>query len=463
MDKMTIRRAAEICGGMLAGACPEDAALRQIVIDSREVQPGDLFAAFRGEKTDGHRFIGAAFERGAACCLAEERPTGETRPVILVPDVLDAMEKLAAAYRAQFDIPVVGITGSVGKTTAKEMISAVLEQRFRTLKTEGNLNNRLGVPMMLSRLNESHQAAVIEMGISEFGEMHHLAGMVQPTAAVFTVIGHAHLEFLQDLDGVLRAKTEMLDDIPETAPVLVNGDDEKLAAFSCRQRKMSFGLGKGCDVRAENIETEPELRCDVVCGLRRIPVRIPAFGVQHISAALAAAATGMLFGLSDTEIAAGIADFRNVGRRGELIRTDFLTLIDDSYNANPDSVRCGIDSLMQIPAQRHLCMLGDMLELGGESGELHRQIGVYAERKGVDLVITSGTFSRETSRGAGERGKHFENREELIAALPVLLRRGDCILVKASKGSHFETVAAALRGWTDENRPCVLMDLDVHC
>ena len=460
MDKMTVRRAAEICGGVLAGACPEDTALRQIVIDSREVKPGDLFAAFRGEKTDGHRFIGAAFERGAACCLAEKLPSGETRPVILVPDVLDAMEKLAAAYRAQFDIPVVGITGSVGKTTAKEMISAVLEQRYRTLKTEGNLNNRYGIPMMLSRLDESCQAAVIEMGISEFGEMHHLAHMVQPTVAVYTVIGHAHLEFLQDLDGVLRAKTEMLDDIPETAPVLVNGDDERLAAFPCRQRKICFGLGRDCDVRAENIETAAELHCDIVCGLRRIPVRIPAFGIQHVHAALAAAAVGMLLGLSDEEIAAGIADFRNVGRRGELVRTDWLTLIDDSYNANPDSVRCGIDSLMQIPAQRHLCMLGDMLELGEESGELHHETGLYAAQKGVDLVVTSGTFAREMSRGAGERGKHFESREALIAALPTLVRRGDAVLVKASKGSHFETVAAALRGWKEENPACILLDMD---
>jgi len=461
MVNMTVRRACEICGGVLSGTCPADTGLRQIVIDSREVQPGDLFAAFRGEKTDGHRFIGAAFERGAACCLAEELPAGEERPVILVPDVLEAMEKLAAAYRAQFDIPMIGITGSVGKTTAKEMISAVLEQRYRILKTEGNLNNRYGVSMMLSRLNESHQAAVIEMGISEFGEMHRLARMVRPTAAVFTVIGHAHLEFLQDLDGVLRAKTEMLDDMTETAPVLVNGDDEKLAAFSCRQRKITFGLGDGCDVRAENIRTEPELRCDIVCGLCRIPVRIPAFGVQHVHAALAAAGVGMLLGLRDEEIAAGIADFQNVGRRGELIKTDYLTLIDDSYNANPDSVRCGIDSLMQIPAERHLCMLGDMLELGGESGDLHREVGLYAARRGVDLVVTSGALSLETSRGAGEKGMHFESRDALIAALPTLVRRGDCILVKASKGSHFETVAAALRAWKEaDRRPCVLLDLD---
>ena len=460
MENMTIRRAAAVCGGVLTGNCTEDLQLRQIVIDSREVQPGDLFAAFRGEKTDGHRFIGAAFERGAACCLAERQPEGEDRPIILVPDVLEAMEKLAAAYREQFDIPVIGITGSVGKTTAKEMISAVLEQRFRILKTEGNLNNRYGVSMMLSRLDSSHQAAVIEMGISEFGEMHRLARMVRPTMAVFTVIGHAHLEFLQDLDGVLRAKSEMLDEMTATAPVIVNGDDKKLASLSCRQPKITFGLREGCEVHAENLETEPELRCDIVCGLRRIPIRIPAFGVQHVSAALSAAAVGLLLGLSDEEIAEGIAEFRNVGRRGELVQTDYLTLVDDSYNANPDSVRCGIDSLIRLPGSRHLCMLGDMLELGENSGELHYEVGRYAAGKGVDLVITSGTWAAEMSRGAGEKGRHFASREELIAALPKLVRRGDCILVKASKGSHFETVAAALRTLQEDKRPCVLLDLD---
>ena len=460
MENMSIRRASEICGGILVGESPEERTLRQIVIDSREVQPGDLFAAFRGEITDGHRFIGAAFDRGAACCLAERIPEGEHRPIILVPDVLEAMEKLAGAYRAQFDIPVIGITGSVGKTTAKEMIAAVLGQRFHILKTEGNLNNRYGVSMMLSRLDSSYQAAVIEMGISEFGEMHHLARMVRPTIAVYTNIGHAHLEFLRDLNGVLQAKTEMLDEMDETAPVVVNGDDDKLAGLCCRQRKILCGLRANCDVRAENIRTEPDLGCDIVCGLHRIPVRIPAFGIQHVNAALSAAAVGMLLGMSDEEISRGIAAFRNVGRRGELVKTGFLTMIDDSYNANPDSVRCGIDSLMGLPGRRHLCMLGDMLELGGDSAQLHYEVGCYAAQQGVDLVLTSGNWSAETSRGAGERGRHFESREDLIAALPQLVRPGDCILVKASKGSHFETVAAALRGLKGDSRPSVLLDLD---
>ena len=461
MEGMTVRRAAEICGGKLCNSTQADTEIRQIVIDSREVKSGDLFVAYRGERVDGHNYVSAAFRNGASCCLVERIPQDAEGALILVEDVQAASEKIAAAYREQFDIPVVGITGSVGKTTAKEMIAAVLEQRFHTLKTEGNFNNRISIPMMLSRLDSSHEAAVIEMGISEFDEMRMLARMVQPTMAVYTVIGHAHLEFLQDLDGVLRAKTEMLETLPETAPVLVNGDDEKLRAFSCRQRKILFGFSEDCHVRPENLCFSGEnTACDIVCGLRRIPVTIPSYGKHAVRAALAAAAVGMLLGLNDTEIAQGIAAFHNVSRRGEIQRTSCLTLIDDSYNANPDSVSCGIDSLLQLPGKRHVCILGDMLELGEDSAEMHAGIGRYAAEKGVDLLLTSGGFSWDFCRGAGKIAKRFDSREGLIQALPLQLREGDCVLVKASKASHYETIAAAIRELSIDCRPIILFDLD---
>ena len=471
MENMTVRDVAAACGGVLHGTADSHAQTGRITVDTRTVEPGDIFAAFRGERVDGHDFIGAAFERGASCCIAERVPEGERRPVIVVPNVQSALEALAAEYRSRFDLPVVGITGSVGKTTAKEMISAVMEQRFRLLKTEGNLNNQIGVPMMLSRLNSEHRAAVIEMGISGFGEMRALARMVQPTIAVYTNIGHAHLEFLHDLDGVLRAKTEMLETMPETAPVVVNGDDEKLFSFPCRQRKITFGYGAHCDIRAENVEVGKDICCDIVCGLRRIPVRIPAFGRHHVYAALAAAAVGMLLGLDDREIQNGISAFRNVGRRGDRFETAGMLVVDDTYNANPDSVSNGIDTLVQMKATRHICILGDMLELGDDSRKMHYDVGAYARQKGIDLVLTSGVFAEEMSRAAGEHGLHFETREQLIEALPGLLKKGDCILVKASKGSHFETVSAALRTIrldgngpkgvpASKAAPSILMDLD---
>ena len=446
MRGMTISRAAAVCGGRICGEGDFDAELGSVVIDSRAVSAGDFFVAYKGERVDGHDYISAAFDKGAVCCLAQRVPEGETRPLILVPDVQAALEQICAEYRRTLLLPVIGITGSVGKTSAKEMISAVLSQRLNVLKTDKNLNNQIGVPMTISRICPEHQAAVVEMGISGFGEMSVLAQIARPDMAVFTLIGHAHLEFLHDLDGVLRAKTEMLDFMADDAPVLINGDDEKLRGLQCRQKKIRFGLGENCDVRAENITLSPtgETLCDIVYGERRIPVEIRAYGRHMIYAALEGAAVGLLMGLSDEEIVKGIASFETVGRRAAVCDTGFITLIDDSYNANPDSVKCGIDSLMKMPG-RHVCILGDMLELGEGSGEMHFDVGRYAGERGAELVLTSGPLSYETCRGAGERGRHFATREELIAALPGLIQKGDRVLVKASLGSRFDQISEALK------------------
>ena len=446
MRGMTISRAAAVCGGRLCGEGDFGAELGSVVIDSRAVSAGDFFVAYKGERVDGHDYISAAFDRGAVCFLAQRVPEGETRPILLVPDVQTALEQICAEYRRDLRLPVIGITGSVGKTSAKEMISAVLSQRLNVLKTDKNLNNQIGVPMTISRIRPEHQAAVVEMGISGFGEMSVLAKIARPDMAVFTLIGHAHLEFLHDLDGVLRAKTEMLDFMADDAPVLINGDDEKLRGLQCRQKKISFGLGENCDVRAENIRLgeSGETFCDIVYGERRIPVEIRAYGRHMIYAALEGAAVGLLMGLSDGEIVKGVASFETVGRRAAVCDTGFITLIDDSYNANPDSVKCGIDSLMKMPG-RHVCILGDMLELGEGSGEMHFDVGRYAGEKGAELVLTSGPLSKETCRGAGERGRHFATREELIAALPGLIQKGDRVLVKASLGSRFDQISEALK------------------
>ena len=462
MNGFCIADIAAACRGKLTGNADPKTPVGELVIDSRLVHKGDVFAALRGERVDGHNYIAKALQSGASCCLADHVPAGVDGAVILVDDVQTAMEQIAGAYRAGFSIPLVGITGSVGKTTAKEMIAAVLSQRWHLLKTEGNLNNQLGVPMMLSRLTPDHEAAVIEMGISGFGEMSELADFVRPTMAVITKIGHAHLEFLHDLDGVLKAKTEMLDYLPDTAPVIVNGDDGKLRAFSCRQPKILYGLAEDCDVRAENIVTEwNEMTCDIIYGSRHIPVRIPRYGRHVIYGALAGAAVGLQLGLSDEEIAAGIAGFENVGRRAEVTETDCLTVVDDSYNANPDSVSFGIDSLTALSG-RHLCILGDMLELGDDSPQMHREIGKYAAEKGAALVICTGECARSTAEGAGDKGHWYESRQLLMEALPGLLQKGDSILVKASKAAHFEEIAAFLRNvkMAPPDAPVLLFDLD---
>ena len=446
MIGMTLGRAVQACGAQLCGDADQNTALNRVVIDSRVVEPGDLFVAYKGENTDGHRFIGAAFERGAACCLAERIPEGETRPILLVKDVQTALEQIAADYRQTLSLPIVGITGSVGKTSAKEMIAAILEQHFTVLKTEKNLNNQIGVPMTLSCIGPEHEVAVVEMGISGFGEMRSLARMVRPTIAVFTIIGHAHLEYLHDREGVFRAKTEMLEEMDPDGTVLVNGDDDLLSGLQCRQKKLCFGLGEHCEIRATDLflNENGHTACTIICGERRIPVRIQVYGRHMVYAALAGAAVGITLGLSDQEIAQGISCFETVGRRSAVSETGNLTLIDDSYNANPDSVKCGIDSLLQLPG-RHVCILGDMLELGDGEKEMHFQVGAYARERGVELLLCSGPLGKEIARGAGEAGEWYPDREALIAALPDKLLPGDRVLVKASRGMHFEQIAEALK------------------
>lgn len=446
MKNMTLALAAKACSGRLCGQFDENTELGRAVIDSRAVEPGDLFVAYKGEKADGHDYIGAAFDRGAACCLARRVPEGETRPILLVEDVQKALEQIAEAYRATLSIPVVGITGSVGKTSAKEMIAAVLEQRFSVLKTDKNLNNQIGVPMTVSRIRPEHEAAVVEMGISGFGEMRLLSRIARPTIGVFTVIGHAHLEFLRDRQGVFRAKTEMLEYMDDDALVVCNGDDDLLRGMDCRQRKWTFGLSEGCDFRAVELRVDENghTSCVIVHDGSRIPVTIPAFGQHMVYAALEGAAVGWLLGLTDREIAEGIGNFSPVGRRSAVTETGRITLIDDSYNANPDSVKCGIDSLLELPGRR-VCILGDMLELGAGEEEMHRDVGEYAAKKGIDLVLCSGPLGAEIAAGAGERGRWYESREEMIAALPELIRPGDRVLVKASRGMRFEQISEALK------------------
>ena len=446
MKNMTPETAAKVCGGRLCGEYTYDCELGHVVIDSRAVKKGDLFVAYKGERADGHDYISTAFDRGAACCLAERIPEGENRPIILVPDVQEALERICTEYRRTLSLPIIGITGSVGKTSAKEMISAVLSSKMKIHKTDKNFNNRIGVPMTISGIGPEHEAAVIEMGISGFGEMSELAAMVRPDIAVFTVIGHAHLEFLHDLDGVLKAKTEMLDYMDDDGLVIMNGDDEKLRGFQCRQKKLYFGLSDGCDVTARNIRLgkNGSTDCEILCGERRISAHIPAYGQHMVYAALEGVAVGIAMGLSDEEISQGIASYETVGRRGAVTDTGFVTLVDDSYNANPDSMKCGIDSLMKMPG-RHVCILGDMLELGENSKEMHFDVGRYAREKGIDLVLCSGTLSAETSRGAGEKGVHFSSNSELIPALGTYIRKDDVVLVKASRGAHLEEAAEALK------------------
>ena len=446
MKNFTIEAVCRACGGEWRG--PAEALSREIsavTTDSRALTPGCLFAAIPGERVDGHDFIASALEKGALCALAQRVPAGVGEGVILVKDTVAALQAAAAYYRAQFDFPVLGITGSVGKTTAKEMTAAVLSQRFRVHKTAGNFNNDLGVPITLFGLNETHELAVVEMGVSHPGDMERLAEMVRPTMALYTVIGHAHLEFLKSREGICAEKSVMNRYLPENGVVLCNGDDELLAALPCKQQKLTFGLGERCDIRAEDVRPLPDggSRCAIVCPGRRMEVTIHAYGEHMVYAALEGAAAGIALGLSDEEIIRGIAAYEPVGRRARRVETGSLTIIDDCYNANPTSVGSAIRSLSRCVG-RKVCILGDMLELGEDAEKLHFETGALAADAGIDLVLTTGTLSREIARGAIQPEHWFESREALCAALPGLLRSGDTVLVKASHSMRFEEITAAL-------------------
>ncbi|CCX71771.1 uDP-N-acetylmuramoyl-tripeptide--D-alanyl-D-alanine ligase [Firmicutes bacterium CAG:555] len=447
MRGLSVSDAAAIVGGELHGSDNSDSEILGVAIDSRKVEAGFMFAALKGERVDGHDYMNKAFELGAACCIAERVPENVTGTVIVVPNVAAALKTLAEHYRKRFDIPVIGIAGSVGKTTAKEMVASVLSRKYNVLKTEKNLNNELGVPLTIFRIEPEHEVAVIEMGISDFGEMSRLAKMVRPTMAVYTLIGHAHLERLHDRSGVLKAKTEMLDYMPDDSTLFLNGDDDLLSTLDCRQRKVLYGTCANADVKAENICSDRlnELSCDIVSGERRIHVTVPSYGSHMVYAALEGAAVGIEMGLTDDEISADIAAYETVGRRANVIDTGYITLVDDCYNANPDSVMCAIDSLKTING-RKVCILGDMLEMGENKEELHTQVGRYASDNGVDLLLTVGELSRYTCTAAEEISSlHFETNAELISKLPELIKKGDTVLVKASHSMKFDEISEALK------------------
>ena len=450
MKPFLLRDAVNATGGRFYG---DEAALDRevtfVTSDSRTAAPGALFVAFKGARVDGHDFMRGCLERGAVCCISERAPVdaGEM-PCIAVESSLAAIGAVAAWHRSRFDIPVIGITGSVGKTTTKEMIASVLSQKYDTHRTEKNFNNELGVPWTLLRLEDRNQVSVVEMGISGFGEMTRLTAMVRPTVAVFTVIGEAHLEFLGDRRGVLRAKGEMLQGMGPECLAVLNGDDDLLRECHPNMRRVTYGKDPGNDVRAENVRTEGAegLSFTVRHPGGSFEARVPGFGQHLVYAALAAAAVGLELGVSEAQIAEGLMHYRTVGNRARVIPAGDITVISDCYNANPNSVRSAIDSMAGM-AGRRVCILGDMLELGDETEALHRGIGAYAVRGGAGLVVGCGTLGRFIAEGAKEAGgaaMWFEGRDQLIEHLHDFISPGDAILVKASHSMAFEKIVEKL-------------------
>lgn len=447
MKKFTLGEIAESCGGKFVGNdSDKNIEITSVERDSRQIKDGSLFLAIKGERVDGHDYIEKCFAGGAVCAVCEKPPVNVEKPYILVDSTLEAVKKIAKAYRRKFDIPVVGVSGSVGKTSTKEMLYAVLSQKFRTHKTQGNLNNELGVPLTLLSMPEDTQAAVIEMGISDFGEMTRLSEMVQPTICVLTIIGCCHLENLGDRDGVLKAKTEMFRNAAENAEYILNGDDDKLYSVTevNGKKPIYFGFAGDNDYYAEDIENNGEggISCTLCFDNTRLNLNIPAIGSYMVSNALAAVAAGRLLGLSDEQLINGVQSYKTVGSRANVINTGKIRIIDDCYNANPTSVKASLDTLVNFSG-RKVAILGDMKELGTDELKLHLETGKYAKDKGVDLVIAVGPLAVELAKGAD--GEWFESVEQVKSAIPALINDGDTVLVKASHSMHFEEIVDFLK------------------
>ncbi len=457
MKNMTLTQIAEACGGTLYfGEQLSGKEAAGVVVDSRLVKEDYLFIATAGEHVDGHDFIPSAFEKGALAVVCEKAPTTSARPYILVDNSFTALKEIAKWYRMQLDIKVVGITGSVGKTSTKEFISSVLEQKYQVLKTLGNFNNEIGLPLTILGIQDRHQIAVLEMGISDFGEMHRLSEIAKPDICVITNIGQCHLENLGSRDGILKAKTEIFDFMGEDGSVCVNGDDDKLITITevKGRRPLRFGLGLENDIFATGIVTHGLLgsTCKIHVNHAEFEVRIPQPGGHMVLNALAATAVGTLFDLSFAEITAGISSVKALGGRNNILQNKKYTIIDDCYNANPVSMKAAID-LLHMADTRKVAILGDMFELGNTEKELHRGIGIYAASGKVDVLLCVGALSLSMYEGAGSvkqanpaapQLKYFETREALIEALPEILKQDDTILVKASHGMGFEKVVQAL-------------------
>ena len=447
MKPFTLEEIAAACGGTYVGSdAMKSAVITSVERDSRQIKDGSLFLAIKGERVDGHDFIQKCYDSGAVCAICEKAPQAADKPYILVSSTLDAVKKIGKAYREKFDIPIVGVSGSVGKTSTKEMLYAVLSQKYKTHKTQGNLNNELGVPLTLLSMPEDTEAAVIEMGISGFGEMSRLSEMAQPTICVLTVIGCCHLENLGDRDGVMKAKTEMFRFARDNAAYILNGDDDKLNTITEVRGKapIFFGLDKSNRYYAENIQNNGEggVRCTLCFDGNALDVTIPAIGSYMVSNALAAVAAGKLLGLSDEQLKNGVEAYKTVGSRANVVNTGTLRIIDDCYNANPTSVKASLDTLVNFDG-RTVAILGDMKELGANELALHYDTGVYAKELGVDRVISVGPLAKELAKGADDIW--FESIEALTPELKTLLQTGDTVLVKASHSMQFEKIVEFLK------------------
>lgn len=457
MEAMTVRELLAATGGKLLG---DQEMLEQTITgvetDSRAIHEGDLFVALRGENTDGHKYISGALSNGGAGCLTEIIPQTllPGKFYILVDDTVLAFGQVAKAYKEKFPIPVIGITGSVGKTTTKDMIAAVLSQKYRVLKTEGNFNNELGLPLTLLRLTPQHQICVLEMGMNHFGEIDYLTQLVCPDVAVITNIGDAHIENLGSREGILKAKCEIFHYMAQDSLAILDGDDPLLRTLEGKIQPQVVFCGEDHQPPYEAKEIRQlgskGLSCRVKTPKNDFTVTVPALGNHMIYPVLMACAVGEHYGMTGEELKAGIESFVPTKMRMNVIRQGGVTILDDGYNANPQSMRAALEVLSQTDGAYRVAILGNMFELGDLGPELHRSMGECAAKLGnIDALLAVGDLARDIYDAAQQAGManvyYAKDRTEAEALLPQLIRPDGVILVKASRGMAFEEITRELQ------------------
>lgn len=440
--------------GTLYGAA--DVTVTVLSTDSRSIENGMWFIPIKGERFDGHDYIDMALEKGAAGCFCSKLPDirREDKVYILVEDTKKALKDLASWYRGKFDLPIVQITGSVGKTTTKEMIAAVLSRRLRTHKTKGNLNGDIGAPLMVLGIMPEHEAAVIETGMDNFGQIRYLGEMIRPDFAVISNIGEAHMEFLGSREGILRAKSEIFENLRPGGVAVLNGDDELLNTLDLPFETIRCGFGENCSVRVKNVEDlgVAGVKCTVCTEKCTYALEIPAPGVHMVYSAAMAAAIAERLGLTAEDICAGVRSFAPAGER---LRVERLNggriMINDSYNANPQSMGAALRVLASTPTTKRIAMLGDMKELGDATAPGHREMGRLVGELGIDMLIAVGPYCRDYMVPAAKESgcsdvRWFDDKTKAYDELTAEYGEGAALLLKASHFSgRFDLVADFLR------------------
>ena len=462
MEALTIQEILEATHGRLLGEFTDlSATVDRIETDSRTIDKGALFLPLAGERFDGHAYINSALEGGSAGCLTQRERESYLpgKFYIKVDSTHQALRDLAVWYKNRFDIPVVAITGSVGKTTTKDMIAAVLSEKYTVLKTEGNKNNDIGLPMTMLRLGKEHEIAVVELGINHPGEMDFLSGIAQPHVVVMTNIGDSHIENFGCRENTMKAKAEIFNHAHPGALAVLNGDDPLLLGMKGKTPGpvLFCGEGEGLDYRAGELESDwrSQVSCRVDTPKGSCRMDIPALGEHMIYPTLMAAAVGEHFGMTLEEIAAGVRNFAPTKMRMNILpRAEDITILDDGYNANPQSMRAAIEVLDGYTGGYKIAVLGDMFELGPLAGVLHAGVGEFLGRSHVDCLVAIGELAKNIYDAAitsqVPECYHFDTKERAMLTLHDLIRPGTTILVKASRGMEFETITDYLKSITTE-------------